>query len=549
MADPCRADEQEALGYSFARRQVELARRQTPTRMPEWLRRLRTSYRARLAATAQRCHEETGMWFFARGAARDTDEQESYAVWADLLYFGDLRSLPGYSPENHRKAVEFWRSWQNLQTGRLYNPLYQDPQKPEMTRSAPGNRGDYSPERINVKYVASILTKLGAGLPLPLNTDAQADSGVDTFDRMWQWLPQWMTSPAGAFPVAAARELDAGLLDRLPEVEAGMGALVRAYNRETGMWRPEPLAGFPWRDYQPSSGFKIISRICGYVGMENFPKSVLETGIDNLLAHKSELYDHPATARNYGETFAHHLTLTDYRREEQLAAMEECLNGFRKPEHWENTGDGAYCVFGSGLIGAFMNWEDLPFDQALGEWQRFAHGSAMKWRFVADPFGHWVNAMRKEPQAVLGHPAYDLARYGLKARNREHWSREVIDIIPQREASLEQTGGGEGGMAEIVFTLTPEQTAQIEAPCLKATWSGAYDVSLNNSPVKQVRYNLPDVPAGWLVPESAAATLRAGENRVQMHLIGPGKEQKPGAPLSSARPFIRIGLFDWRVRK
>lgn len=532
--------------YAFARQRVKETRRQKITRMPAWLKNNRNAYRDRMAAIAQESYEQTGIWFLARGASRNIDEQETVAVWADLLYFYDLECLPGYSKENHKQAIEFWQSWQNRKTGRLYNPLYQDPQNPEVKRSTPGNREDYSADKINSKYIPNILATLGAELPGPVNLVAHADVGVDIFDQLWKSMSQWATSPAGAFPVVAARAVDDGNLDRIPQVEAGMGALVRAYNRETGMWRPEPLKDFPWRDYQPSSGFKIISRICGYIGMENFPADVLKMAIDNLLAHKSELYTHPAMARNYGEQFAHHLMLTDYRHDEQLDAMEECLNGFRDPKMWENTGDGCYCVFGSGLIGSFMNWEDLPFDQALREWMRFEHGCKMKWRFIADPYGNWVNVLPKEPEAIFGHPQYDVKKYGLKARNRIHWAKKIMDLTPQRDVALKLNAAGKTGEGTFTFTLTKDQLARCNAPYLKATWSGAYDVSFNGEPVKQVRYNLPDVSAGWYVPVSAAKTLHIGENTVKVKLIGPGKEQKPDTPLSKATPFIRLGVIDWQ---
>ena len=509
-------------------------RRGTPSRMPDWLRQRREAYRVHLADTARRCHAETGVWFLARGAARDKDEQETMAVWGDLLFFGEVESLPGYSEENHRQAVEFWRSWQNLKTGRLYNPLYQDPQNPEVKRHTPGNRGDYSADTINLKYIPNILAKLGAELPLPCKTETHAESGADTFDQLWGEMAQWNSSPAGIFPVTAAWALDAGELDKSPLVEAGMGALVRAYRRDTGMWRPEPLEGFPWGDYQPSSGFKIISRICGYVGMENFPEAVLKAAVDNLIAHQAELHAHPAMARNYAETFAHFLMLGDYRREELLDAMEECLEGFRDVAWWKSTGDACYCLFGSGLVGLFMNWEDLPPGQGFKEWLRFDHGHGLKWRFVADPYGNWVNAIPKKPKETFGHPDYDVQKHGLKVRNRSHWAKKITELVPQQEAMLNLDGEG-----SILFTLA----RQPKEPFLTATWSGAYDVSLNGELVKQVRYNLPDVPAGWHIPSDL---LRLGQNRVVAKLRGPGKEQKPGAPLAVRVPFLRLGVIDWQ---
>ena len=237
--------------------------------------------------------------------------------------------------------------------------------------------------------------------------------------------------------------------------------------------------------------------------------------------------------------------LTDYRHDELLDAMEFCLGGFRDPKVWEDTGTGAYCVFGYGFIGAFMNWEDLPFDVAMPQYLRFEHGCKMKWRFVVGPYGNWVNVIRKKPEEIFGHPKYDVEKHGLKARNRAHWAKEVTEVIPQQKVALTlatDKSTGEGGVA---FSLTQQQLATLRSPYLKATWSGAYDVSLNGKLVKRVRYNLPDVPAGWHVPAEAAKTLRVGENTVTVKLIDPGKEPKPGAPLATREPFLRLGLITW----
>ncbi len=531
--------------YTFARQQVEETRRQQATPMPTWLKKNRDAYRDRLAVAAQASFEQTGIWFLARGAAREKDEQETYAVWGDLLIFGDITTLPSYSEENLQQAISFWQSWQNHDTGRLYNPLYQDPQNPEVKRDTPGNRTDYAADAINIKYIPSILGMLGAKLPVPIKIAARADVGVDTFDELWKWMPKWATSPSGAFPIEAAREVDSGNREKIPQVEAGMSALVRAYNKETGMWRPEPLEGFPWKNYEPSSGFKIIARICGYVGMENFPEDVLKTSIDNLIKHKEELHESVATSRNYGETLAHYLMLTDYRHDELLDVMERCLEGFRDPKVWEDTGTGSYCVFGYGFIGAFMNWSDLPFDQAMPQWMRFEHGCKMRSRFVVGPYGNWVNVIPKNPEEVFGHQDYEVKKYGLKARNQAHWAKEITEVIPSTQVILRLATDGKTGEGTFVFLLTEDQLAKLKSPYLMASWSGKFDVSLNGEPVKEVHYNLPEVSAGWYIPKSAAKTLRVGKNVVTLTLLGPGKEQKPGVPLSKSAPFIRIGVLDW----
>lgn len=530
----------------FAKQRVQENKRQQIAKMPQWLNDNREILRSQMVEIARKSFKETGIWFLARGAGRGTDEQETMAVWGDLLYFGGLETFPGYSENNRLQAVKFWRSWQNLQTGKLYNPLYQDPQNPEVTRYTPGNRDDYSADKINTKYIPSILKILGDTLPLPVNVTSRADTGLDTFDDMWEWIPLWMTSKAGAFPYQAACEVDNGKLEKIPQVEAGMAALVKAYNRETGMWRPEPLDGFPWKDYQPSSGFKIIARICGYAGMENFPEELTKVAIDNMLTHRDELYADESTARNYGETMAHYLMLTDYRHDELLDAMELCLQGFRDPLKWKETASSGYCIFGSGLIGLFMNWEDLSDDQAFNQWFRFNHGCTMKWRFVVGPYGNWVNVIPKNPEEIYGNENYDVTKYGLKARNKVHWTKKKTSVIEQQDVKLKVADDRKIGEGTFTFSLTEEQLNILKEPYLEATWSGEYKMLLNGEPVKTVEYNLPSLKAGLYIPPTAVKTLRVGENSVTVQLLGPGKDQQPGAPLSKTVPFIRLGLIDWQ---
>jgi len=240
------------------------------------------------------------------------------------------------------------------------------------------------------------------------------------------------------------------------------------------------------------------------------------------------------------------MMLTDYRHDELLDAMALCLEGFRDPKAWENTGTGSYCIFGHAFIGAFMNWSDLTFDQAMPQYFRFEHGCKMKWRFVAGPYGRWVNVIRKRPEEVFGNPGYDVKKYGLKARNKTHWARKVTEITPQRDAVLKVDSAKKTGEGALTFSLTREQLATLRAPYLKATWSGAYDVYLNGRLVKRVCYNLPDVPAGWYIPPDAAKTLHVGENTITVKLSGPGKETSPGAPLATRTPFLRLGLITWQ---
>ena len=189
--------------------------------MPHWLKKFRSEYRDSLLKKAQKSYKDTGIWFLIRGAERDSDEQETYAVYGDLMFFFSLEDLPGYSKKNLQQAIRFWQSWQNQETGKLYNPLYQDPQNPKIKRDTPGNRNDYSADKINLKYIPDILALLGAELPAPCAVEycAQYENKLeDTFDQIWEAIEQWNSSHAGAFVYKAAQDLDSGNTDRIPQI-------------------------------------------------------------------------------------------------------------------------------------------------------------------------------------------------------------------------------------------------------------------------------------------------------------------------------------------
>jgi hypothetical protein len=204
--------------------------------------------------------------------------------------------------------------------------------------------------------------------------------------------------------------------------------------------------------------------------------------------------------------------------------------------------------FRSGSVDVSARWPPFTFPSHLGnsECRTIEHGCTMKWRFVADPYGNWVNVLTKAPEAIYGQPKYDVRLYGLKARNNAHWSKAISDVVPQHDAKVRLLDGDQSGDGTLEITLTKEQRAGLKSPYLTATWSGAFDVYLNGTLVKKVRYNLPDTTAGWYVPTEAAKTLHVGDNLISLKLIGPGKDQKPGAPLSKSKPFARLGLIDWR---
>lgn len=119
-------------------------------------------------------------------------------------------------------------------------------QNPEVKRHTPGNRDDYSAEAINVKYIPGILAMLGAGLPRPVNVASHADAGDDTFDELWEWIPQWMTSPSGMFPVLAAREV---ALSFDTDGKTGEGSLTFLLTKEQLEELKEPYLSATWSGF------------------------------------------------------------------------------------------------------------------------------------------------------------------------------------------------------------------------------------------------------------------------------------------------------------
>lgn len=508
--------------FRHAANMLEKARWPEETAMPDWIRERLNGYRDNLLAQARSSWEESGQWFFSRGAARDNDEQETVAVWVDVLQFVSLQELPGYSEENRQSAIAFWKSWQNRETGVMYNPRYQNPQKPEEMYLKPEDEKLYyrqkyhngMPNAVNDKYIVVILRALGSEPDIPVSS-----TGMIAYENLWAHIERSESSPAGGLPVNML--YGEGWEEKLPAIEAGFGAILRGYDRENGLWRIAPPARFD--QYTPSAGFKIIARLSGYCGLVNYPQEVIKNGIDALIAHREELNGTPDLARNWGEMTVHYLTITDYRREELFAILQKCLEGFRDPAWWESTKTASYCIFGSGMIGGILHWKELSYEKIPQMELRFKQGGDLNVRLEGDPYGNWVNIFPKPPEE---------AGKTMKELTAEAWKRKIetirqpVRFHPDNGTPMEFSFASEG----------------LSRPYLSASWAGKYEVFVNGHLVKRLEYDLPEHKAGLYIPTEYLSE----NNVVGVRYGGKGKQPLPGEPETAARPFMEIGVIDWR---
>jgi hypothetical protein len=84
---------------------------------------------------AEKEYRETGLWFYIRaetlGIPNADDLSATMRIYGRLLMKYELEELPNYSKENHKRAIEYWQSWQNRETGIFFNPRIEDPQNPD----------------------------------------------------------------------------------------------------------------------------------------------------------------------------------------------------------------------------------------------------------------------------------------------------------------------------------------------------------------------------------------------------------------------------------
>jgi len=520
---------------------VKRLRHPTQQKTPNWARKVFQEKVRVLRERAERNYRETGRWYYVKyengdcGSGVWWDEVASHRVYVQLQgLLGGIEKLPNYSPENHKKAIEFWQGWQNEQTGLFHNPFFVDPANPDVERKTEGyNAAQYRRrplhERVTQKYLPGILTALGSAPPYEVAEDRKLAEGdvASTVRGIEKSLLRGARGQTIGNQVTrqiwvVADHIDEGKTEFIPDYERLMALLIRRFDSETG------LLGRPsFGDYITSANnVKCNARIIGYVGLENYPyRNALADSLADAFSESS--VGNSGAIRNWSYLSTLVLQQTDHRSDDLYTAIENLVKGFAKG------GSPGYCWMALSTATAWLHW-DLASLEAFKDPSVAAcyNGVNRPYRSVVGPFGRWVNLIPRKPQETYGHPGFSWDKHSLRARNAVHEKRKVIDIVPSTSEGWAKSTDGEGRVIlKQTFTLGDQK---LRTPYLKAKWNGGHEIYLNDVLVKQISGNFPD-HCGLYIPQSARETLQEGRNVISVRATSPNRE-----------PEIELGLIDWK---
>lgn len=356
-------------------------RRQAPAKTPAWVNAIPDRL-ADILITRHRCPDGE-VW----GLAKSTPDQElaydemGSATFLSLVKQCDLFDQVGPLDETARlKVIRFWQSWQDAETGRFKDP--RDPSR-----------------QVNEKYIVGLLGQLGAEPLYPWTTTGQAKK-IETaaFLSRSKEDPDWadggwsVGSHTGYMAVEIWRAINDGQTELIPDLERGMEQIL-SHQGPDGLWGP-PGARVAGRI---GGTLKVVGRFYFTMGM---PVSRTKELADALIANQRNGVWYAnghitCVPRNVAEVVAYCLEVSDYRRDDLLGVLEALAEEYRE---WVNE-DGSTLVhrgqrdsvglqyttlYGLGIIGAYLHWEDCRLPNPLAGSSR---GAGSRYRPVLLPAG------------------------------------------------------------------------------------------------------------------------------------------------------------------
>ena len=493
----------------YALESLRKVRRKEVGQEPEWSRAAYARNEAELYGRARSDFEQYGRFYFSQDKGQFSrkiiwDEVATARAWGYLAVENGLESLPGYSQENLKKAIEFWQTWQNRETGEFWNPRLTDPQNPDPKTS------------INNKYVPGILLQLGTEPLYPYSLSGKA--------KITRQMLEEDAHPnhGGMKNYEAFRQIcrDPGKAHMIPAVEWATGRFARMTRSDNGLTRKV-------HDYssygQTCNELKLYGRNCRFIGIENWPYR--KKMADALIKHASDSAGGDAgLMRNNIELLMVCLYEYEYRRDELLDAIEVVFNGFREQVERDDQverNDFDYFTAGENRAGAMLHWNNYA---DASEWG-YLCGAELPYRLVVGPYGKFANIIKKKPEEILGHPDYSLDKYFITARNRKHEASKITEIYPH--GTWRHDGAGEKSWQ------VKMGGAQLKAPYFCATWKGDYEILIDGVKAKEVITNLDEV-GGLRIADEAAAELKKDEVTLTAKCVKPADGS-----------FISLGLIDW----
>ncbi len=279
---------------------------------------------------------------------------QSYNLWD---------KVPPLTEDEKKKALQFWQSWQDPETG-----LFKDPRNPDRL--------------VSEKYVVGLIRIFGGEPLYPQPQSAQMlagkDSGtIDTrnFLERAKHDPDWAVGGwgAGSHTGYIARELfytiNDGHPELIPDLEKGLEYILSHQDPQSGLWGP-PSARL---DQRLGGALKVIGRLFD-IGL-NVPYT--RQLADSLIEHERN-----GDWYRVGQSFcvphnviwlvAFCMETSDYRRDDLRGVLESKIKEYQEWIQPDGTmllyrGDpSSACVESVHLVAisylaGYLGWEDSPF--------------------------------------------------------------------------------------------------------------------------------------------------------------------------------------------
>lgn len=541
-AKSSKLSEESALLARISYENVKHLRHPAKQKTPDWVRKVFEEKVCALKERLERNYKETGLWYYVKSEESDSggkvwwDESATHRVYVTLQGFlGGIENLPHYSPENHKKAIDFWQSWQNEETGLFYNPFFVDPANPTVRRKTEGydpriyHRRGKDIEKVNQKYVPLVLGGLGTAPLYKVEEErrlTKENIGVSVEDTAktlkkgarGQTIGNQVTRQIWLM----ADHIDSGRTELIPDYERLMSLLLRRFDSRTG------LLGKPrFSDYVTSgNNVKCNARIIGYIGLENNPhRRKLADALAQAFSRKGVRQS--GAVRNWSYLTTLVLQQTDHRSKDLYTAIENLVKRFA------NGGQAGYSWMALSTATAWLHWDIADCEAFPGEPSVALcyNGLNRPYRSVVGPFGRWVNLIPRELDETYGSSGFSWEKHSLRARNAAHEKRKVVEIVPASAEGWSKSTDEKGrAILKRAFSLDGKE---LQAPYLKAKWKGSFELYLNDVLIKRVSGSFPDY-CGFYVPDAAAATLKKGDNVIV------------AKSLTSDSSFtFEVGVIDW----
>lgn len=346
---------------------LKRVRRPTPAKTPTWVNAIADG----IADTLVEKHlfKDGELWGLAKASpdqALPFDEVGS-ARFIGLVNQYKLFDKVGQPDEATRaKTLRYWQSWQDLKTGR-----FNDPRDPKRV--------------VNEKYVVGVIRGLG-GEPLHPWTDTSDSGKVETqlFLKRTKDDPDWAAggwgvgSHTGFQALEILSAINQGQTNLISDLEQGLEQML-SHQHSDGLWGP-PSAGLMRRI---GGTLKVVGRLYFHMGM-----SVPHTRelADSLIQHSRDggwFKDGKSSCvpRNVAEVAAYCIEVSDYRRDELLEVLDKLVEDYQSwvlPDgrtlfrrgDTNSVGLEFVTMYGLGLIGAYLNWDDCRLPNPLADSRR-----------------------------------------------------------------------------------------------------------------------------------------------------------------------------------